>query len=82
MDEIVEGEIVEERDLNKVSGWLSASGGNGGSCVELLKLPGGGFAARDSKDNGNGPVLRFNEAETQAFFDGLRTGVFDSIICE
>jgi len=39
----------------------SYSGGSGGQCVEVASAP-GHVAVRDTKDNGNGPVLRVTPA--------------------
>ena len=39
----------------------SYSGGQGGQCVEVASTP-GHVAIRDTKDNGNGPVLRVSPA--------------------
>jgi hypothetical protein len=47
-----------------------------GSCVEVEGLPEGWVAVRDTKDP-DGPVLRFNPTEWQAFLDGVRGGEFD-----
>lgn len=44
----------------------SYSGGQGGNCVEVATLPGGGRAVRDSKDPQR-PALRFTAAEWGAF---------------
>jgi hypothetical protein len=44
-----------------------------GHCVQILPLPGGGVAIRDSK-NPDGPVLLFTTAEWEAFRLGLITG--------
>jgi hypothetical protein len=53
----------------------SASGGNGGQCVEVaLNIP-GIVAVRDSKDP-SGPVLRFTPDEWAAFQDGVAKGEF------
>lgn len=54
------------------------SGGNGGGCVEIAELPNGGRAVRDSKQDGNGPVLWFNGAEWDAFLRGVKSGQFDN----
>ena len=54
----------------------SYSGGNGGDCVEVAVLPGGGRAVRDSKDP-EGPTLAFTETEWAAFLAGARDGQFD-----
>ncbi|GAB1640934.1 hypothetical protein KRMM14A1259_13570 [Krasilnikovia sp. MM14-A1259] len=34
-------------------------------------------AVRDTKDNGNGPVLLFTPAEWDAFIGGAKNGEFD-----
>lgn len=54
----------------------SASSDQGGNCVEVADLPGGGQAVRDSKDP-DGPMLRFTAAEWAAFSSGVRAGEFD-----
>lgn len=48
----------------------------GANCVEVLDLPGGGRAVRDSK-NRDGEVLRFTESEWTAFTAGVHAGEFD-----
>ena len=42
-----------------------------GNCVEIADGPEGWVAVRDSKDAGQGPVLRFTAGEWGAFTDGL-----------
>jgi Domain of unknown function (DUF397) len=54
----------------------SYSNGNGGSCVEVADLPGGGRAVRDTKDKGTGPILWFTPTEWDAFVQGVRAGEF------
>ncbi len=54
----------------------SYSNGNGGDCVEVADLDGGGRAVRDSK-NRSGPTLIFTAAEWAAFTAGVRAGEFD-----
>lgn len=54
----------------------SCSGSNGGACVEVAVLPGGGLAVRDSKDPG-GPKLAFAADERAAFTAGVKVGEFD-----
>ena len=58
--------------------WRKAarSGGQGGNCVEVAELPGGGMAVRDSKDP-SGPVLSFTLGEWRAFVGGVKDGEFD-----
>ena len=51
----------------------SYSGGNGGNCVEVAVLAGGGRAVRDSKDPA-GPALTFSPAEWHAFTARLQAG--------
>lgn len=65
----------------------SASGSNGGQCVEVTIVPGSEapvqakagepsvVLVRDSKDP-NGPVLSFTFAEWDAFLDGVTKGEF------
>lgn len=56
----------------------SASGGNGGNCVEQRRS-GEAIEVRDSKDR-SGPVLRFTPAEFAAWLDGAKRGEFDHLI--
>ena len=69
--------MSEAPDLSR-TGWRksSFSNGQGGACVETLKLPGGGRAVRHSKDP-DGPALIFTPAEWDAFLKGVRAGEFD-----
>jgi Domain of unknown function (DUF397) len=55
---------------------FSGDNGNGGSCVEVAFLPGGGAAVRDTKDR-TLPPHRFTGAEWDAFLAGVRAGEFD-----
>jgi len=47
------------------------SNGTGGDCVEIVKMPGGVRALRDSK-NPHGPVLLFSANQWQAFTHGVK----------
>jgi len=49
-------------------------------CVEVAALPGGGeIVLRDSKDESPGaPVLRFTNAEWDAFVSGVLAGEFST----
>jgi len=60
--------------------WRKAtkSGSNGGQCVEVARLDDGTIGVRYSK-NPNGPVLRFSQAEWEAFLDGMVKREFDQI---
>jgi hypothetical protein len=52
--------------------WEDATGE--GSCVQIAHGPEGWVAVRDSKDHGDGPMLRFTALEWTAFKDGLSSG--------
>ena len=52
------------------------SDSNGGACVEVTDLPGGGTAVRDSKDR-SGPILLFTAVEWHSFIEGVKDGEFD-----
>jgi hypothetical protein len=54
----------------------SYSSGQGGACIEVADLDGGGRAVRDSKDR-NGGHLTFTATEWAAFTAGVRAGEFD-----
>ncbi|MEV4571124.1 DUF397 domain-containing protein [Nonomuraea sp. NPDC049419] len=54
-----------------------ASGGNGGSCVEVMRRADDSVVVRDTKDHGKGPVLTFRRDEWRAFLDGASRGEFD-----
>jgi hypothetical protein len=49
-------------------------GTNEGRCVQIAHGPEGWVAVRDSKDHGQGPVLRFTAEEWTAFKNGLFSG--------
>ncbi len=53
--------------------WIksSYSGSEGGQCVEVARLPGGGRAVRDSKDPAGG-VLRFTSTAWREFIKKVR----------
>lgn len=57
--------------------WRKAkrSSAQGSDCVEVANLPDGGRAVRHSKDP-DGPILRFDAREWDAFLDGARNGEF------
>jgi len=55
----------------------SRSNGNGGNnCVEVC-MTSDGVLVRDTKDQGNGPVLTFTPDEWLAFLEGANKGEFD-----
>ena len=51
----------------------SYSGGASGNCTEVAAVP-GAVLVRDSKDNGNGPVLAFAPRAWAAFAATVREG--------
>jgi hypothetical protein len=58
--------------------WKKSTRSNGsGNCVEVATNLPGIVAVRDTKDNGNGPVLIFTPAEWAAFVGGTKDGEFD-----
>jgi hypothetical protein len=61
--------------------WVKASksGGNGGSCVEVRRHH-DMIEVRDTKDTGNGPILRFTGAEWDAFLHGASHHEFDHLL--
>lgn len=63
-----------------LKGWIKSSHSySNGNCVELVGLPDGGVAVRDSKDIRSG-VLRFTRDEWDAFLKGAKAGQFDHLI--
>ena len=58
--------------------WHKSTRSNGqGDCVEVATNLADVVAVRDTKDNGNGPVLFFTPTEWAAFVHGTKAGEFD-----
>jgi hypothetical protein len=58
--------------------WHKSTRSNGqGACVEVATNLTDVVAVRDTKDNGNGPVLFFAPTEWAAFMHGTKAGEFD-----
>lgn len=72
------GTCVELADLTE---WrkATASGHDGGECVETADLPDGTIGVRDSKLGDDSPVLTFTRDEMRAFVQGVRAGEFDDL---
>ena len=59
--------------------WIKASAsGSGANCVEM-RQHGQNIEVRDTKDGGNGPILRFTPTEWAAWLDGAKKGEFDHL---
>lgn len=56
--------------------WRKSNTSGDGGCVEVACVD-GVIGVRDTKDNGAGPVLMFNEREWTAFLAGARGGEFE-----
>ena len=61
-------------------GWRKPwSGGNGGSCVEALKLADGRVALRQSTDP-DGPALIWNHSDISLFIQAAKAGKADFLV--
>jgi hypothetical protein len=70
---------VTSTAVNQAS-WRKSSFSNlNGSCVEISRLLPDRIGVRDTKDNGDGPVLVFTRSEWNAFMAGAKDGQFDII---
>ena len=56
--------------------WRKSVISDTGGCVEVA-CAGAVIGVRDTKANGAGPILEFNEREWRAFVEGARRGEFD-----
>ena len=55
----------------------SSRSSSSGNCVEVADNLDGIVAVRDTKDNGNGPILTFTPDVWKAFIAGAKDGEFD-----
>lgn len=55
--------------------WRKSTSSSSGGCVEVARS-GDIVGVRDTKANGAGPILEFNEREWRAFLDGVAGGEF------
>ncbi|MFH9419539.1 DUF397 domain-containing protein [Streptomyces sp. NPDC017529] len=61
-------------------GWRKPwSGGNGGECVEALRLGDGRVALRQSTDP-DGPALIYTHGEIKSFIEGAKAGEADFLL--
>jgi len=56
--------------------WRKSTASAQGNCVEVANIP-QSVLVRDSKQNGDGPMLRFQNDSWVAFIQQVRTGDFD-----
>jgi hypothetical protein len=63
--------------MESVKWFKSTRSGNNGACVEVAHLGDDVIGVRDTKANGNGPILTFTRAEWDAFIGGAKDGEFD-----
>ncbi len=70
---------VRAEDVSQAVWQKSTFSSYNGSCFEIARLLSDRVGVRDTKDNGSGPVLIFNQNEWSAFLAGVRAGEFDSI---
>ena len=60
----------------KTARWRKSVVSDTGGCVEVAFAK-GTVGVRDTKAQGNGPILEFNEREWRAFTGGVALGEFD-----
>lgn len=65
-------------DASRAFWFKSTFSAMNGSCVEVGRLLPDRIGVRDTKDNGDGPVLVFTPAEWTAFIAGAKSGQFDN----
>jgi uncharacterized protein YcsI (UPF0317 family) len=68
---------LKSADVNRARWRKSTFSNLNGNCVEIGRLLPDHIGIRDTKDNGNGPVLVFTQAEWSAFIAGAKEGQFD-----
>ena len=70
---------VRAEDISQAVWRKSSMSTYNGSCFEIARLLNDRVGVRDTKDEGSGPVLVFNQNEWSAFLAGAKAGEFDSI---
>ena len=66
-------------DVSRASWRRSTFSNLNGACVEIARIPPNRIGVRDKKDDGNGPILFFTDAEWSAFISGAKSGEFDNL---
>lgn len=69
---------MTDMPLGDVTWFKSSLSYSNGNCLEVARLPDGQVGVRDSK-NPERAVLRFTQAEWQAFLTGVQRGEFNSL---
>ena len=62
-----------------MSNWRKSSYSHDNGCVELADLGDGIVGVRDSKLGRGSPILRFTQAEVEAWLAGSKAGEFDDL---
>lgn len=70
---------VRTADIRQAVWQKSSLSDFNGSCFEVARLGSDRLGVRDTKDNGSGPVLIFNQSEWAAFVGGIKAGEFDAL---
>lgn len=70
---------VGAEDIARAAWRKSSASTYNGACIEVARLRSDRVGVRDTKDQGTGPILVFNQAEWSAFLTGAKSGEFDSI---
>jgi hypothetical protein len=70
---------VRSEEIAQATWRKSSKSAFNGSCFEIARLLEDRVGVRDTKDNGSGPVLIFNQSEWDAFLSGAKAGEFDSV---
>jgi Domain of unknown function (DUF397). len=68
----------EIKELLSKADWITASGPNGGDCIEVASLANGMVAIRDTEAPEVGPFV-VRRAVWAKFAEGVKSGVFDGI---
>jgi Domain of unknown function (DUF397) len=67
-------ELPGSADFSQVTWRKSSWSAMNGNCLEFAELHGGLVGVRDTKDDGQGPVLVFDSAAWRSFIHGVKRG--------